>query len=245
MPIGADRCSRAAFWAVQVDLAEQDSISLYWREHLSSSGPPGRQRVSSLPPCHCKWLFLSFEELPCLLLLQPHPHALQPPAQVALLQLFIKRVIAIIANTFRSIWKRCSFWGYNDAAVITALVIGERLGGIFWEWSLWGKQRLHSKPPQASKLPQFGGGKHPGFGSWGPLALRLPGLWLWSSCPLSSLHFFIYKLCLSQCFPQRTRGCFWGFEIPLEAVLCEPLRFTLNTPGKVCNLLKTSVFMNM
>lgn len=68
---------------------------------------------SSFPPCHGKWLFLSFAELPLLLLLQPHPHPLQLPGQVPLLQLFIKRAIAIIANTFRSIWKPCSFWEYQ------------------------------------------------------------------------------------------------------------------------------------
>lgn len=180
MPIGADRCSRAAFWAVQVDLVEQDSISLYWREHLSSSGPPGRQRVSSLPPCHCKWLFLSFAELPGLLL-QPHPHPPQPPGQVPLLQLFIKRVVAIIANTFRSIWKPCSFWGYNDATVITTLVIGERQGEVFW-----GVKPMRKATPGLEAVTDL------------EAEDPRPDCQVCDSlCAPSSLHFLIYKLCLS------------------------------------------------
>lgn len=102
---------------------------------------------SSLPPCHCKWLFLSFSELPCLLLLQPQPHPLQPPGQVPLLQLFIKRVIAIIANTFRSIWKPCSLWGYNDAAIITTLVVGERQVGYFGSEAYEGSRGFTPRPP--------------------------------------------------------------------------------------------------
>lgn len=142
MPIGADRCGRAAFWAVQVDLAEQDSISLYWREHLSRAGPPGSQRVPSL--------LATVNDYFC-----PSPSSLSSSSSSPVLTLCSHQVRCLFFNylskgplqslqTHLGVSGNCvRFEGTNDAALITSLPGREGQDVIFGE-GVWGRGCLEA-----------------------------------------------------------------------------------------------------
>lgn len=96
------------------------------------------------------------------------PHPLQSPGHASHPQLFIKKAIAIVANTFTSIWKPCSLEDTNDAAVISIPVGMEGQDVIFGEWSLREGGAL-LQAPQALQLPQPGYWR--GLQRWGPLRI--------------------------------------------------------------------------
>lgn len=131
MPIGADRCGREAFWAVQVDLAKQDGISLYWREHLSSSGPPGSQRVPYLLAtvndyfCPSQSFLSSFSSSPIL-----------TPCSCQVRCLFFnylsKGPLQSLQTRLGVSGNRVRFEGTNDATTITVFVGGEGQGCEIW-----------------------------------------------------------------------------------------------------------------
>lgn len=121
MPIGADRCGRAAFRAAQVDLAEQDSISLYWREHLSSSGPLGRRvpyLLATVNDYFCpSRSFLSPFSSPILTLRSRQVRCL-------LFSYLSKGPLQSLQTHLGVSGSRVRFEGTNDAAVIATLVGG-------------------------------------------------------------------------------------------------------------------------
>lgn len=154
MPIGADRCGRADFWAVQVDLAEQDSISLYWREHLSSSGPPGRQRVPSLLAtvndyfCPLRSFLASFSSSPILTLCSRQVRCL-------FFSYLSKGPLQSLQTHLRGSGNSVHFEGINDAALITILV-GVEVQDVILGVKSMRAAGASPHAPQALQLPQSG-----------------------------------------------------------------------------------------
>lgn len=135
VPIGADRCGRAAFWAVQVDLAERDSISLYWREHLSCAGPPGSQRVPSLLATVNDYFCPSQSSLSSSSSSSPVLTLCSHQVRCLFFNYLSKGPLQSLQTHLGVSGNRVRFEGTNDAALITVLFGREGQDVIFGEWS--------------------------------------------------------------------------------------------------------------